>query len=59
MCHERHLWRRRREKAEQNHELWEDFERTRPIADPDPEPRTEVTEAEPAEAREEMTTAER
>jgi hypothetical protein len=58
MCYERHLWSRRK-KTEERDELWQDFERTRLIADPDAEPRTEVTEAERAEAREEMTTSER
>jgi hypothetical protein len=58
MCYERHLWHRRR-KVEEKDELWQDFDQTRLIADLDAEPRTEVTEAEPAEAREEMTTSER
>jgi hypothetical protein len=56
MCHERYR-RWRREEAEESHKLWQDFERTRPVADV--EPRTEVTEPEPTEAHEEMTTAER
>ncbi len=57
MCHERFLRRRHRE-AEESRELWEDFERTRPVVDP--EPPAEVTEAERAEARgEEITTPER
>ena len=55
MCHERYL--RRRKEADESRELWQDFERTTPIADP--EPRTEVTESEPTEAREELTTSER
>ena len=56
MCYERHL-RRRREEAEESHELWQDFERTRPVADP--EPAAEAPQADRAEAREELTTAER
>jgi len=58
MCHERHLW-PRRNKAEERDELWQDFDRTRLIADTDAEPRTDVAEAEPAEAREEITTSHR
>ena len=35
MCHE--WWNRRREReADEASELWRDFERTTPIADPDP-----------------------
>jgi hypothetical protein len=35
MCHER--WMRRREQeAEESRRVWLDFERTTPIADPDP-----------------------
>jgi hypothetical protein len=56
MCYERYLWRRRRE-AEEDRDLWQEFDRTRPIADP--EPQAEVTEPEPTEAREELTTSER
>lgn len=56
MCYERYLGRRRKE-AEEGHELWQDFERTTPITDR--EPRTEVTESQPAGAREEVTTSER
>ena len=56
MCYERYL-RRRREEAEESRELWQDFERTRPIADP--EPPAEVTEPERAEAREEIGASER
>jgi hypothetical protein len=53
MCHER-LW-RRREEAQDSRELWQDFERTRLVVDPEPPP--EVTEPERAEAREEITTS--
>ena len=56
MCHERLLRRRSRE-VEESRELWEDFERTRPVVDP--EPPAEVTEAERVDAREEITTPER
>ncbi len=57
MCHERFLRRRRRE-VEESRELWEDFERTRPVGDP--EPPAEVSEAERGDARrEEITTPER
>ena len=56
MCYERRL-RRGPEEAEGSHELWKDFERTRPVADP--EPPAEVPEADRAEAGEELTTPER
>ena len=56
MCHERFLRRRRRE-VEESRELWEDFERTQPVVDP--EPPAKVPEAARADAREEITTAER
>ncbi len=56
MCHERFLRRRHRE-VEESRELWEDFERTQPIADP--EPPAEASEVERADGREEITTPER
>lgn len=56
MCHERYLQRRRRE-AEESRELWDDFERTEPVADA--EPPAEAAEPERARAREEITTSER
>ena len=56
MCHE-HFLRRRRREADESRELWEDFERTQPIVDPEPQP--EVSEADRADAREEITTPER
>lgn len=56
MCHERYLWRRRHE-SEESRELWEDFERTQPVADA--EPPAEVNEGEHDKAREEVTTSER
>lgn len=56
MCHERYLRRRRRE-AEESRDLWEDFERTQPVAAP--EPPAEVSEPERAGAREEITAPER
>ena len=51
MCYERYL--RRRREAEESQGMWQDFERTRPIADPEPPP--DVTEPEPTEAHEEIT----
>ena len=56
MCHES-FFRRRRREADESRELWDDFERTQPIGDPQPEPK--VSEAERADAREEVTTPER
>jgi hypothetical protein len=57
MCHER--WNRRREReAEEASELWRDFERATPIADPDPPAKEpEPTRAKAAEA--EVLTADR
>jgi hypothetical protein len=55
MCYERHLWRRRQ--ADESQEMWQDFVRTEPVRDP--EPRTEVTEPEPTEAREAVAAPER
>jgi hypothetical protein len=55
MCYERYL--RRRREADESHEMWHDFEQTRPVADPDGPP--EVTEPERTEAQEEIAIAER
>ena len=56
MCHE--WWSRRREReAEEASELWRDFDRTTPIADPDPPKEPEPTRARAAE--EEVLTADR
>ena len=51
MCYERYL-RRPHKESEESHELWQDFERTRPVADP--EPPAEVTDTERAETSAEM-----
>ena len=45
MCYERYQWRRRREEEESS-EIWEEFERTTSISEPEPR---EVAEPEPAE----------
>ena len=55
MCHER--WLRRHREADESQNLWQDFERTRPIADPDVPPDTSAPE--PTEAQEEFTLPER
>jgi hypothetical protein len=55
MCCERYL--RRRREADKSHEMWHDFQQTRPVADPDGPP--EVTEPERTEAQEEIAIAER
>lgn len=55
MCHERYL--RRRREADESHGMWQDFEQTRPVADPDGPP--EFTEPERTEAQEETAIAER
>jgi len=48
MCYERYF--RRRREADESQSIWEDFERTRLVADP--EPRADVAPPEPTEARE-------
>jgi hypothetical protein len=55
MCYER--YERRRREAEESREVWWDFARTTPVRDP--EPRDDVSEAEPTEAREAVTSPER
>ncbi len=35
MCHESWWWRRRYEEHEASRELWDEFEQTRPLSDPD------------------------
>jgi hypothetical protein len=45
MCYERYQWRRRGE-DEESSEIWEEFERTTSISEPEAR---EVTEPEPAE----------
>jgi hypothetical protein len=56
MCYERYL--RRRQEDEESNAIWQDFERTRPISDPEPR---EVDEPEPAEPErgEDLTASER
>ena len=36
MCHESMWWRRRYEEREASRELWDEFEQTRPLSDPEP-----------------------
>jgi hypothetical protein len=56
MCHER--WLRRRERdAEDVRDVWLDFERTTPVADPDPP--EERPQPARADADEEIVTADR
>jgi hypothetical protein len=57
MCGESWLQRRREREAEEARRMWEDFDRTTPIADP--EPRDERPEPEHAEAREETAVTDR
>jgi hypothetical protein len=52
MCEEWWMWRRRRE-AEEARGLWDEFERTRPVGEPDHVDEPEVT----LEDRERMPTA--
>ena len=35
MCHESLWWRRRYEEREASRELWDEFEQTQPLSDPD------------------------
>jgi hypothetical protein len=55
MCYERYL--RRRRQADESQNIWQEFDHTRPIADPEPPP--DVTAQEPAEASEEAAVPER
>ena len=55
MCYER--YERRRREAEESREMWRDFARTTPVRDPAPP--DEVSEPEPTEAREAVTSPER
>jgi hypothetical protein len=55
MCYDR--YERRRREAEESREMWRDFARATPVGDP--EPRDDVSEPEPTEAREEATSRER
>jgi hypothetical protein len=57
MCGESWLQRRREREAEEARKMWEDFDRTTPIADP--ESRDERPEPEHAEAREETAVTDR
>jgi hypothetical protein len=36
MCHESWWWRRRYEEREASRELWDEFEQTRRVSDPEP-----------------------
>jgi hypothetical protein len=55
MCHE--LYRRRGRESDESRAIWQDFERTRLVGDR--EPREEVSEPKPTEAREEVALSER
>jgi hypothetical protein len=55
MCYER--WQRRHRDAEDSWSVWQDFERTRPVADP--EPAEQDVPPEPAEAEQEIAVSER
>jgi hypothetical protein len=53
MCYER--WLRRRGEAEESERMWDDFERTRPLADEQPQD----APPDPIEAEKETTVSER
>jgi hypothetical protein len=57
MCNERWMRRRREEEAKEARQMWEDFDRTTPIADP--KPPEERPEPEHAETREKIATPDR
>jgi hypothetical protein len=50
MCYERYQ-RRRREEDEESHAIWQEFERTTPISDPEPREVTEPERPEPERAK--------
>ena len=54
MCHERYL--RRRREAEESHEIWQDFARTRPVDDG--QPPDEAAEPESSDVSEAIATRE-
>jgi hypothetical protein len=56
MCHERYL--RRRREDEETRAIWQDFERTTPISEPEPD-RVEEPERTETEPVEELTASER
>jgi hypothetical protein len=58
MCHERYMRRWRRREAEESRGIWQEFERTTPISDPEPPEVTEPDVTEPERA-EEVTASER
>jgi hypothetical protein len=44
MCHESWWWRHRYEERDASRELWDEFEQTRPLSDPEPaDEDTEIT----------------
>jgi hypothetical protein len=55
MCYERYLQRRRED--EETRAIWQDFERTTPISDPEPDEVLETERSEPD--RDELTASER
>jgi hypothetical protein len=50
MCHERYL--RRRREADESRAIWQDFESTQPVGDPEPPEPEAVTEPAPAKGDE-------
>jgi hypothetical protein len=58
MCYERYLRRRRQEEEEEGRALWQDFERTTPISDPEPREVEEPERSEPERAAD-LTASER
>jgi hypothetical protein len=55
MCHER--WMRRRDAADESQSIWQDFERTRPVAESESPPDAAIPE--PTELKEEAAVSER
>jgi len=56
MCYERWFHQHRRQ-ADESESIWQDFERTRPLADPGPAPAD--TPPDPIEAEEEIAVSDR
>jgi hypothetical protein len=56
MCHE--WYRRRRQEEEESREIWQDFERTTPISEPEP-PEVEEPERSEPERAADLTASER
>jgi hypothetical protein len=57
MCYEKYLFRRHRREDEESREIWQEFDRTTPISEPEP-PEVEEPERSAPEWAEELTASE-